>query len=159
MLVRADDRQSLNLRAALADRLPAVEDLEADRVGLTFHQPLERARLLERDVAAGRERVFRIAGDHDRILRELKEIAAEKAESSLDRRLNHAQRGHHANDRKHTDRDPENRERRTKPIRAKGRERDADGLGEAHWSTRIAAPRSDRAAMPTTPARSPRRRR
>src|SRR6202040_2861313 len=93
------------LQLLVAERrgLAAVEDLEADRAGLPFHQAAILVRLRQRDVAPVRVLQLGIAVADDRILRELKEVAAEEAEAVLDGDLYDAERGHHADHREPAD--------------------------------------------------------
>src|SRR6202007_877481 len=133
-LVRADQRQPLELLPVVQRRLAAVEDLEADGVGLAFHQPLELVRLGQRDVAPVRVLLVVVAVAHDRILRELEEIAAEKTEAALDGDLNHAQRRHHPDDREDADSHAEHRQERPQLVRAERSHGHADDLAAAHYS-------------------------
>src|SRR5262249_17856827 len=68
----------------------------------------------------------------DRILRELKNIRAEKGETGFDRGLQGARRRHHANHGKHADRDAEHRERRAELVRPERGKRKLDGFLEGH---------------------------
>src|SRR5213075_2683920 len=111
-----------------------------DRAGLPFHQALVLHRLREVDVAAVRELDLRIAAriDH-RIFRELKEVAAEEAETVLDGGGDDAQRGHHADDREDADRDAKHGQERAQLVRAQRDEGDAGGLTHTIASIRWSA--------------------
>ena len=65
----------------------------------------------------------------DRVLGELEDVAAEEAEARLDGALDHAERGHHADDREDADGHAEHRQRRAKLVRPQRAESHAEDFG------------------------------
>src|SRR5205823_540158 len=120
----------------------AVEHLERNR-SVTFHQTLIDRRLFVRDVLAVLERLDIVLLD-ERVLRELKEVAAEEADATLDVAADDGESGHHPDHRKDADGDAGHRQDGTKLVRSKGAERHADHFIETH-----------RPALPSSALRAP----